>query len=141
MLSFIYIKGSLLQYLIYFIAWSSSHFSFELSYHLLFIYFVLSSLQSPQLEGLKARHGKEQDYQEVRELKEQIQMMRRQLEARMEEDEVRPDTPDTPIDEQPPKSPQIVLQESPKTEHPPSREYEQLQFDVRAVLGSLLLLS
>ncbi|XP_066985853.1 E3 ubiquitin-protein ligase lubel-like isoform X42 [Macrobrachium rosenbergii] len=91
-----------------------------------------------QIEGLKARHSKEPDYQEVRELKEQIQMMRKQLEARMEEDsEARPDTPETPQDEQPPKGPLLVLQGSPTNERPPSREYEQLKFDrtVRRLLA------
>ncbi|XP_064112920.1 E3 ubiquitin-protein ligase lubel-like isoform X13 [Macrobrachium nipponense] len=91
-----------------------------------------------QIEGLKARHSKEPDYQEVRELKEQIQMMRKQLEAKMEEDtEARPDTPETPQDEEPPKGPLLVLQGSPTNERPPSREYEQLKFDrtVRRLLA------
>ncbi|XP_066985657.1 E3 ubiquitin-protein ligase lubel-like isoform X11 [Macrobrachium rosenbergii] len=103
---------------------------------------LLVQLQIPelllQIEGLKARHSKEPDYQEVRELKEQIQMMRKQLEARMEEDsEARPDTPETPQDEQPPKGPLLVLQGSPTNERPPSREYEQLKFDrtVRRLLA------
>ncbi|XP_068220489.1 E3 ubiquitin-protein ligase lubel [Palaemon carinicauda] len=90
-----------------------------------------------QIEGLKARHNKEPDYQEVRELKEQIQMMRKQLEARMEEDtETRPDTPETPQDEQPPQGPLLLLQGSPTVEGPP-REYEQLKFDrtVRRLLA------
>ncbi|KAK7079022.1 ubiquitin-protein transferase activity protein, partial [Halocaridina rubra] len=92
-----------------------------------------------QIEDLKARHGMEPDYQEVRELKEQIQMMRKQLEAKMEEDgEGRPDTPETPQDEElPPMGPVILLAESPETERPPSREYEQLKFDrtVRRLLA------
>ncbi|XP_066985892.1 E3 ubiquitin-protein ligase lubel-like isoform X47 [Macrobrachium rosenbergii] len=94
--------------------------------------------KAEMIEGLKARHSKEPDYQEVRELKEQIQMMRKQLEARMEEDsEARPDTPETPQDEQPPKGPLLVLQGSPTNERPPSREYEQLKFDrtVRRLLA------
>ncbi|XP_042232259.1 E3 ubiquitin-protein ligase lubel-like isoform X26 [Homarus americanus] len=90
-----------------------------------------------QIEGLKARKNKKDpDYQEMRELKEQIQMMRKELEARMDDDdEDRPETPDTPKEEQEPTSPDIMLQEP--QEKPKSREYEQLQFDrtVRRLLA------
>ncbi|XP_045618058.2 E3 ubiquitin-protein ligase lubel isoform X11 [Procambarus clarkii] len=93
-----------------------------------------------QIEGLKARQNKKDpDYQEMRELKEQIQMMRRQLEARMEDEDGRPETPDSPKEEQQqqqqPSGADIILQDT--QEKPVSREYEQLQFDrtVRRLLA------
>ncbi|MPC07848.1 E3 ubiquitin-protein ligase RNF31 [Portunus trituberculatus] len=90
-----------------------------------------------QIEGLKARpNKKEPDYQEMRELKEKIQVMRRELESRIEESDDRPDTPETPQDEQPTKSPYILIPDTPQ-EKPPPKEYEQLKFDrtVRRLLA------
>nr|XP_027226296.1 serine/arginine repetitive matrix protein 2-like isoform X3 [Penaeus vannamei] len=91
-----------------------------------------------RIEGLKARQKKESDYQEVRELKEQIQQMRKQLEAKMEEEGKRPDTPETPKDEHPPPGPLTgpleAAEEQTKTTSP---EEEQLNFDrtVRRLLA------
>ena len=83
-----------------------------------------------QIESLKARpNKKEPDYQEMRELKEQIQMMRRKLESRIEDTDDRPETPETPKDDQPAKSPYILIPET-QQEKPPPKEYEQLKFDV-----------
>lgn len=84
-----------------------------------------------QIEVLKARpNKKEPDYQEMRELKEQIQMMRRELESRIEDTDDRPETPETPLEQQPPaKSPLILLPEAQQEEQSP-KEYEQLKFDV-----------
>lgn len=84
-----------------------------------------------QIEVLKARpNKKEPDYQEMRELKEQIQLMRRELESRIEDNDDRPETPETPVDQQPPaKSPLILLPET-EEETPSTKEYEQLKFDV-----------
>lgn len=67
----------------------------------------------------------------MRELKEQIQMMRRELETRIEDTDDRPESPETPQDDQPTRSPFILLPES-QQEKPPPREYEQLKFDVSA---------
>lgn len=55
-------------------------------------------------------------------------MMRKQLEARLEDSDERAETPESPREEQSPKGPVIELHES--TEKPVSREYEQLKFDV-----------
>lgn len=67
----------------------------------------------------------------MRELKEQIQQMRKQLEAKMEEEGKRPDTPETPKDEHPPPGPLTgpleAAEEQTKTTSP---EEEQLNFDV-----------
>ncbi|XP_047495705.1 E3 ubiquitin-protein ligase lubel-like isoform X18 [Penaeus chinensis] len=91
-----------------------------------------------QIEGLKARQKKESDYQEVRELKEQIQQMRKQLEAKMEEEGKRPDTPETPKDEHPPPGPLADPQEPAEEQTKmTSPEEEQLNFDrtVRRLLA------
>lgn len=57
-------------------------------------------------------------------------MMRRELESRIEDTDDRPETPDTPVDQQPlAKSPLILLPEA-QPETPPQKEYEQLKFDV-----------
>ncbi|KAK8722802.1 hypothetical protein OTU49_012048, partial [Cherax quadricarinatus] len=90
-----------------------------------------------QIEGLKARQNKKDpDYQEMRELKEQIQMMKRQLEARMENENDRGDSPEVPKEEEEPSPPGLqALHE--QQDKPVSREYEQLQFDrtVRRLLA------
>ena len=57
--------------------------------------------------------------------------MRRELESRIEESDDRPETPDTPQDEQPTKTPYILIPDTPQ-EKPPPKEYEQLKFDVSA---------
>lgn len=76
----------------------------------------------------------------MRELKEQIQQMRKQLEAKMEEEGKRPDTPETPKDEHPPPGPLTgpseAAEEQTKTTSP---EEEQLNFDVSHDSPSLTL--
>ncbi|XP_076048722.1 uncharacterized protein LOC143029731 [Oratosquilla oratoria] len=98
-----------------------------------------------KVEGLKARHTNDPDYHQVRELKEQIQMMRKQLEAKIEDQSTAgdgdrgPDSPDTPLDRHPLKGPVVLLQEP--TKEPENedtrRQYEQLKFDrtVRRLLA------
>lgn len=68
----------------------------------------------------------------MRELKQQIQMMRRELESRIEDTDDRPDTPETPIDQEPPAKSPLILLPGAQEEEPPAKEYEQLKFDVSA---------
>lgn len=70
----------------------------------------------------------------MQELKEQIQIMRKQLEAQMEDSDESAEAPESPREEQPPQGPVLVLQETP--EKLVSREYEQLQFDVSRNSGT-----
>ncbi|KAK4323672.1 hypothetical protein Pmani_005643 [Petrolisthes manimaculis] len=104
-----------------------------------------------QIEDLKARpNKKDPDYQEMRQLKNQIQMMRRELEARMEdedeeaeeeEEEGRTDSPDTPTGEvEDGGGPTLLLLDADggvSGLEQPQEENEQLQFDrtVRRLLA------
>ena len=81
------------------------------------------------MEDLKSKAATEADYQEVRELKEQIQIMRKELQTQMDNNS-RSDSPQSPMQD---AGPVIMLQpaeNAAENQAKTAEELEQLQFEV-----------